>query len=214
MSGKSKTLWLCVLGLGALGVSASVTPALANPGDTYTITGERVNLRAGPSDRASIRSSVRRGDELLELKQDGNWTGVRNIRTGEEGWVFTDLLRQRSTSMLGTGGSDRRGFARYSSGFDSLVGRMDDELGYRFADRVETGENGMLRVTPTQEWLFNTSREAKIYAAMALYEMWKNHNNGRPVGVALGARGSNPISIQDGSNGPVMDLPALVGSSR
>ena len=216
MSGKSKTLRLCALGLGAATLMALSAPAaMANPGDTYTITGDRVNVRSGPTDRASIRTTVRRGDELLELRQDGGWTGVRVLRTGEEGWVFSDLLRQRSASTLGGGGNNGRGsFARYSSGFDRLIGRVNDELGYKFADRVEAGEDGLLRVTPTQEWLFNTSREAKIYAAMALYEMWKNHNNGRPVSLALGARGMNPITIEDGSNGPLMDLPALVGGSR
>lgn len=212
MSGMSKVL-RTALGVGACGLMMALGgPAAANPGDTHTITGERVNLRAAPSDRASIRSTVRRGDELLELKQDGNWTGVRNMRTGEEGWVFTDLLRQRSTSTLS--GSSRSSFARYSSGFDRLVGRVNEELGYNFADRVDVGENGVLNVVPTQEWMFNTSREAKIYAALALYEMWKNHNNGRPVSLALGGKGANPITIEDGANGPVMDLPALVGSSR
>ncbi|HYH16992.1 MAG TPA: SH3 domain-containing protein [Azospirillum sp.] len=202
------------LGIGVCGLMMALVggPAAASPGDTHTVTGERVNLRSGPSDRASIRSTVRRGDELLELKQDGNWTGVRNMRTGEEGWVFTDLLRQRSTSTLSGGGPGS--FARYSSGFDRLIGRVNEELGYSFADRVEAGENGLLRVTPTQEWLFNTSREAKIYAAMALYQMWKNHNNGRPVSLALGERGGSPITIEDAANGPIMDLPALVGSSR
>ncbi len=216
MSGKSKTGRLCVFGLGAAALMALTTPVMANPGDTYTITGDRVNVRAAPSDRGSIRTTARRGDELLELRQEGSWTGVRVLRTGEEGWVFSDLLRQRSASTLGSGGSGegRGSFARYSSGFDRLVGRVNDELGYKFADRIEQGENGLLRVTPTQEWLFNTSREAKIYAAMALYEMWKNHNNGRPVSLALGARGQNPISIEDGSDGPIMDLPALVGGSR
>jgi len=214
MSGKSKTLRVCALGIAAAALMALSAPAMANPGDTYTITGDRVNVRSGPSDRASIRTTVQRGDELLELRQDGGWTGVRVLRTGEEGWVFSDLLRQRSASTLGSGGNGRGSFARYSSGFDRLIGRVNDELGYKFADRVEAGEDGLLRVTPSQEWLFNTSREAKIYAAMALYEMWKNHNNGRPVSVALGARGMNPITIEDGSNGPTMDLPALVGGSR
>jgi len=212
MSGKSSVL-RAALGVGVCGLMMAFGgPAVASPGDTHTVTGERVNLRAAPTDRASIRSTVRRGDELLELKQDGNWTGVRNMRTGEEGWVFTDLLRQRSTSMLG--GGERGSFARYSSGFDRLIGRVNDELGYKFADRVEVGENGLLRVTPTQEWLFNTSREAKIYAALALYQMWKGHNNGRPVSLALGERNGTPITIEDAANGPIMDLPALVGSSR
>jgi len=213
MSGKSKTLRLCVLGLGAVAMTALTAPAMAAPGDTYTVTSDRVNVRSGPSDSASIRTTVERGDELLELRQDGSWTGVRVMRTGEEGWVFSDLLRQRTSSRLGKGSVADAGFGRYSSGFDSLVGRINEELGYNFAEKVEPGEGSLLRVTPTQEWLFNTSREAKIYAALALYQMWKNQNNGRPVSLALGGgRNMSPITIEDGPRGPTIDLPAVVGS--
>ncbi len=214
MSGRSKTRLWGVLGVGTLGMMALTTPAPANPGDTHTITGDRVNVRSGPADRASIRTTVRRGDELLELRQEGKWTGVRVLRSGEEGWVFSDLLRQRSASTLGHSTDQRNSFARYSSSFDRLINHVNSELGYSFAERVEAGEDGVLRVTPTKEWLFNTSREAKIYAAMALYEMWKNHNTGRSVSVALGARGDNPITVADGADGPLIGLPPMVGSSR
>lgn len=206
---RNSTVRRCLL--GAFGLAMLAAPAAAAPGDTHRITGERVNLRAGPSDGSSVRSTIRQGDEVLELRQEGSWTGVRVMRTGEEGWIFSDLLRRSSVSTL----NEAKGqFARYSSSFDRMVGNIDRQLGYRFAERVEQGENGLLRVTPTQEWLANTSREGKIYAALALYQMWKNHNDGRPVNLALGARGANPITIEDGNDGPLLDLPALMGATR
>ncbi len=208
---------LGVLGTAALLVAAApAATARAAAGDIHSVTGEKVNLRSAPSDDASIRSTVTRGDELIELKQDGKWIGVRSLRTGEEGWVFADLVRRRAPSTLGGAAATtvpEAGFGRISSGFDGLMASINNQLGYRFAERVEQTSDGGLRVVPTQEWLYNTSREAKIYAALALYQMWKNHNNGRPVNVALGSPGASAIAIEDTSRGPELALP-LVGSSR
>ncbi len=202
--------------LAGIGLAASLAlPAAAAPGDIHTVTGEKVNLRAAPSDNASIRSTVTRGDEVIELKQEGSWIGVRSMRTGEEGWVFGDLVKRQTPSTLGGASSaaSDAGFGRISSGFDGLLANINNQLGYRFAERVEQSGNGALRVIPTQEWLYNTSREAKIYATLALYEMWKNHNNGRPVNVALGAPGSSAIAIEDSGRGPEVSLP-LMGASK
>ncbi|MBP2292553.1 SH3 domain-containing protein [Azospirillum rugosum] len=213
MSRTAKLFLGSVMGIGM--AAALALPAAAAPGDIYAVSGEKVNLRAAPSDNASIRSTVGRGDEVIELKQEGNWLGVRSMRTGEEGWVFADLVKRRTPSTLSgaSAAASDAGFGRISSGFDGLMANINNQLGYRMAERVEQTNDGGLRVIPTQEWLYNTSREAKIYAALALYEMWKNHNNGRPVNVALGSPGSSAIAIEDGNRGPEMALP-MMGASR
>src|SRR3954451_11223605 len=77
--------------------------AWAAPGDVYRVSGERVNLRAGPADDANVRSQILRDEQLIELRRDGNWLGVRDLRTGEEGWVFGNLVAPVSTSTLATG---------------------------------------------------------------------------------------------------------------
>ncbi|MBP2229614.1 SH3 domain-containing protein [Azospirillum agricola] len=209
MSGKAIAALAGLFGMLAL-------PALAAPGDVHSVTGEKVNLRAAPSDDASVRSTVTRGDEVVELKQDGNWLGVRVLRTGEEGWLFSDLVKRRTASTLGgaaAAGPAQAGFGRIAPGFDGLVASISDHLGYRFADKVEQTGNGALRVVPTQDWSYNTSRDAKMYAALALYQMWKNYNNGRPVTVALGPQGASAITIEDSAKGPELVLP-MMGSSR
>ncbi|WP_448206130.1 SH3 domain-containing protein [Azospirillum sp. sgz302134] len=212
MSRTAKVFGRALLGVGMAAMLA--LPAAASPGDIHTVTGEKVNLRAAPSDDASIRSTVGRGDEVIELKQEGNWLGVRSLRTGEEGWVFADLVKRRTPSTLsGAVAPSEAGFGRISSGFDNLLANINSQLGYRFAERVEQTANGGLRVIPTQEWLYNTSREAKIYAALALYEMWKNHNNGRPVNVALGSPNASAIGIEDTNRGPELAFP-MMGASR
>ncbi|CAO3408478.1 SH3 domain-containing protein [Azospirillum largimobile] len=204
-----KTIMVLVAILGSAGMP--VLPALAASGDVHAVVGEKVNLRAGPSDDAAVRSTIARGEEVVELRRDDNWLGVRVLRTGEEGWLFADLVKRQSASTLGGGDAApaQAGFGRLSPGFDSLVAGISEQLGYRFADKVEQSGNGTLRVVPTQEWTYNTSRDAKMFAALALYQMWKNYNNGRPVTMTLGPQGPAAITIADAAKGPELTGPIL-----
>jgi len=87
-------------GAALLTLAAGPAAAPAAPGDLHRVAAERVNLRAEPSEDAAVRRRVGRGEELLELKREGDWYGVRVTRTGEEGWVSRDLVERvaRSTS--------------------------------------------------------------------------------------------------------------------
>lgn len=203
-----KTIMVLVAALGTVGMP--VIPSLAASGDVHAVVGEKVNLRAGPSDDAAVRSTVARGDEVVELRREGNWLGVRVLRSGEEGWLFSDLVKRQTASTLGGGEAApaQAGFERLSPGFDGLVATIGERLGYRFADKVDQTGNGTLRVVPTQEWSYNTGRDAKMYAALALYQMWKNYNNGRPVTVTLGSQGPSAITIADAAKGPELTMPA------
>ncbi|QCG93509.1 SH3 domain-containing protein [Azospirillum sp. TSA2s] len=204
MSRKTILVLVATLGLAAM-------PALAASGDVHSVVGEKVNLRAGPSDDAAVRSTVARGGEVVELRREGNWLGVRVLRTGEEGWLFSDLVKRQTASTLGGGEAApaQAGFERLSPGFDGLMATIGERLGYRFADKVDQAGNGALRVVPTQEWSYNTGRDAKMYAALALYQMWKNYNNGRPVTVTLGPQGPSAITIADAAKGPELTMPTL-----
>ncbi|WP_247887287.1 SH3 domain-containing protein [Azospirillum sp. SYSU D00513] len=197
-----------IRGLGAVlcgcAMLALAPPAGAETGDVYSVSGERVNLRSGPSDSASIRSTVERGTDLIELKRDGQWIGVRVERTGEEGWVFSDLVRRVEASNLGGGVG---AFARISPQFDGLLDEIGREVGYSIIDRVVSAEGDRLRVRPTADWMDKASSDTKMMTALAIYQMWKNHNNGRPVDVDLvDRRGTSLIGIADGADGPELAL--------
>jgi hypothetical protein len=197
-------------------VALAASAALAAPGDVYKVTSERVNLRAGPSDQSAVRSQVLQGDDVIELTQQGRWLGVRHARTGEEGWVYGDLVRRVSQSTLGRRASVV-GFGKYSRDFDSLIETINGELGYPMVAAIDQGPNNTLRVTPTTEWMLGTGRDAKLYAAAAVHQMWRNVT-GRPGNVAL-MYGSTPfITVNDGNAGPVMayEVPAMAlsGSVR
>jgi hypothetical protein len=196
--------------------AVAASAAVAAPGDVYKVTGERVNLRAGPSDQSAVRSQVLQGDDLIELTQQGRWLGVRHARTGDEGWVYGDLVRRVSQSSLGRRVS-AAGFGKYSRDFDSLIETINGELGYPMVAAIDQGPNNTLRVTPTAEWMLGTGRDAKLYAAAALYQMWRNVT-GRPGSVALMYGNAPFVTVNDGNAGPVMayEVPAQAfsGSAR
>lgn len=189
--------------------------AMAAPGDIYRVAGaEVVNLRAGPSDDSNIRGRVEQGDEVIELTSDGNWVGARVLKTGEEGWIYGGLLDRVAQSGLlpgdaGVGFDGDGGFLQLSEGFDRLIRRIDSGLGYPMVEEAVPTGDGTLRVTPTAAWLRGASRDSHLMAALAFYEMWKNHQNGRPVAMVMkDDRGEDYIRIVDGDRGPELAIAA------
>jgi hypothetical protein len=188
-----------VVALSVIFLSAS---AWAFPGDIQEVTAERANLRAGPSDKAEALGQVQRGDEVIELQRQGDWLGVRVIRTGEEGWVHGNLVQLSSATRLGRE-TEPAGFKDLSPGFDSLIRKIEEHYGYPMVDRVEITENRTLRVVPTREWLIYGGRQDHLLAALAFYQMWKENQNDQPVNVSLmDEKGGQYITISDGSSGP------------
>jgi uncharacterized protein YgiM (DUF1202 family) len=182
----------------------AAVPAMAEIGDVYRVTGERVNLRSGPSDAATVRSTVERGDEMIELRRDGGWVGVRVARTGEEGWIFRDLVERVAQSQLvGIAIPPDAGFRELSPEFNQLIGGVGEEFGYPLINRVEVPSADTLRVTPSPNFLLNTGRDTHMAIAMAIYELWKNHQNQRPVRLdLLGWNNAPYITIEDLASGP------------
>jgi Bacterial SH3 domain len=202
----------------AAGLALLASPALADTGDLFQVSGERANLRSGPSDQMTVRDQLLHGEQIVELRRDGNWVGVRVMRTGEEGWIYSNLIVRVQQTQL-TGGApvqpEDAGFRALAPDFDQLIDRLDQQLGYRIVARVDTPSPAELRVTPTREFLFGGGRAAQITATLAIFEMWKNHQNGQPVAVTLLDDQGNPyIAIQDRPTGPEIVLPAQSVASQ
>jgi hypothetical protein len=201
--------WISVLALSLAALSGA--PAKAAPGDIHrVVNADLVNLRAGPSDESSVRGTIVRGDEVIELTRRDNWLGVRVLRTGEEGWIFGQLVEPVALSTLGTGGAppvEDVGFLRLSEGFNRLIRSINADLGYPVVQEVQQPEADLLRVVPTRNWLINGSREAHLMAAAAMYEMWKNHQNGAPVRlIVVDDQGRDYITIIDDETGPNLSI--------
>jgi hypothetical protein len=171
---------------------------------------ETVNLRAGPSNQSNVRGTAEQGDEVIELSRSDSWLGVRVLRTGEEGWIFGELLEPVSRSTLGPGApapAEDVGFLSWSKGFNRLLASIDANNGYRTAKKVEQPEANLLRVTPTSEWLIDGSRDVHLTTAVAIYEMWKNHQNGGPVRLVItDAQGRDYITIVDQDTQPKLSI--------
>jgi hypothetical protein len=184
--------------------------AAAAPGDLYKVSGERVNLRSGPSDGTTVRSTVERGDELIELRRERGWLGVRVVRTGEEGWVFQDLVQRVARTQLGVAAVDA-GFQELSPPFNQLLSGFGEELGYAVVDRVELTGGDALRVAPSDNFLINAGRDAHMALAMAVYQLWKNHQNQRPVRLDfVGPDGVPYIAIEDLESGPSWSIEPVI----
>ena len=174
----------------------------AFPGDIQEVKAERANLRANPSDKAEALGQVQRGDELIELQRQGDWLGIRVIRTGEEGWIHGNLVQLSTATRLGRE-TEPAGFKDLSPGFDSLIRNIEEHYGYQMVERVEITENRTLRVVPTREWLIYGGRQDHLLAALAFYQMWKENQNDQPVNVSvMDEKGGQYITISDGSSGP------------
>ena len=182
------------------------TPALAGPGDLHAVTADLVNLRASPSDAASVRDRLEGGTEVIELRRDGGWLGVRVVPTGQEGWIYGELLREVSSSELGSG-ERTAGFGAYSGDIDALVYQINERLGVPMLGELAESGN-VLTVTPTASWLRTTSQDAQLMAAAALYGMWKNYKNQSPVEVVLlDEVGEQYVVIRDdGEAGPELTV--------
>lgn len=203
------------LGVAVAALMVGGGVATAAPGDVHRVTGEKVNLRAGPSDDANVRGQVQRGDEVVELTRQGDWLGVRSMSTGVEGWIYGGLTEVSTRSSL-SGGEDgglsgaarTAGFEKLSPEFDTLLAGIGQHMGMRLFESATQGKDGVLRLKPSEEFLTRGSPDAHLLAALAAHQMWKNFNNGRPVRVAMsGPRGRDYIGLNDGGpQGPVLDV--------
>ena len=189
--------------------------AFAAPGDIHRVSGaDVVNLRAGPTEASNIRGRVDQGDEVIELTRDGNWIGVRVLQTGEEGWIYGGLLERVAQSGLlpgdgGTGAGGDAGFLQLSEGFDRLIRRVNDDLGYALVEDAAPVADGVLQVRPTAAWLRSGGRDGHVMGALAFYQLWKNYQDGRPVTLVMtDEQGQEYIRVADGDLGPELTIAA------
>lgn len=201
-------------GTAVLGMALAMSgTASATPGDVHEVLPERVNLRAGPSEQDNIRTTLTEGETVIEIRREGDWVGVRSLNSGAEGWIHGDLLETVANSGLGRAGLGQggafteqgapadmdMGFRRYSSDFDNLIGSVSRQAGLGpLFESVAQGQDGALELVPTRSFLINADRNSHMLAALAVHQMLKNHQGGRPVAVRmLGLDGAEYLGVND-----------------
>jgi hypothetical protein len=66
---------------------------VTNSSDIRSVSGNRVNVRGGPSTNYGVVSSLTRGTEVRVLEDNGNgWVRMEPIEGGETGWMADFLL--------------------------------------------------------------------------------------------------------------------------
>jgi uncharacterized protein YgiM (DUF1202 family) len=78
--------------LGSL-MALLATGAAAAPGDALVVTGDVVNVRAGPGTDNSVLFHARRDQQVMELARTGDWIQVRSPEQAADGWIHQSLLR-------------------------------------------------------------------------------------------------------------------------
>jgi hypothetical protein len=74
--------------------------AVAASGDLWTIDGDNVNLRRGPSTIDEIKRQLRRGQTVVERERNGDWRHVEVLGAdGLLGWIHQSLLRQEQAKI-------------------------------------------------------------------------------------------------------------------
>jgi hypothetical protein len=78
-----------------LGASTALlaTAAVAAPGDQLAVTGDVVNVRAGPSTGDRVLLHVDRDEPAVELRRIDDWVQVQIPGRVAEGWIHQSLLR-------------------------------------------------------------------------------------------------------------------------
>jgi rare lipoprotein A len=104
---------LMLRGLAAAGLLVMASAA-ALAADEIRVKGDSVNLRDGPSEDAKVQDRVGPGDELVQLKREGDWYKVRLKASGKEGWIAAALIESKAAELekapaAGDGGSDGAG---------------------------------------------------------------------------------------------------------
>lgn len=84
--------------IGGVGVLLA-TAAAAAPGDALLVTGNSVNVRAGPSTEAGILARVNLDEPATELRRLGDWVEVELPDRDVLGWIHGSLLAPAPASV-------------------------------------------------------------------------------------------------------------------
>ena len=70
----------------------AVGPALAAEGDVWSIEGQNVNVRSGPSTNTDVLMTINAGERIVEIAAKGEWFFVEFPERNQQGWVYGPLL--------------------------------------------------------------------------------------------------------------------------
>lgn len=74
-------------------------PTTNGPEVLRYVTGSRVALRSGPSTSESLIDRLDSGRQVFLLRENGDWSQVRDRRTQREGWIASRFLAEQQRKV-------------------------------------------------------------------------------------------------------------------
>ena len=171
--------------------------ALAAPGDGLMVTGDMVNVRAGPGMEYRVRLQVQRRQPATELARQGAWVQVELTDLAAKGWIHRSLLQVISRAQpaaaaatdepalpslrttppppdtVPAGSADEsEALTRFRSSVNMLNERALAAAGVELFAGVESSGNGTVRVLVTDAWNMVPEAGQRSYTN-ALFGRWR-----------------------------------------
>lgn len=186
-------------------LAAAVAPgARAAPDDLLVITGDRVNLRGGPGKDQPVVDKLGRGQIVIERERRGEWLRVDAGGGQAGGWVHQSLIQvlPDDDGVVATGSA---AFQAFRQALERESRRVLAETGvYPYLVAEDLGD-GMVVITPSHDWLIGGGDLTDD--AWSVFRLWKAHNDGRSVTVAItDERGNVYITVQDTASEPLLTV--------
>lgn len=81
------------------GQELEIGPATNGPDVLRYVTGSRVALRSGPSTSEGLIDRLDIGRQVFLLRENGDWSRVRDKRTQREGWIASRFLAKQQRKV-------------------------------------------------------------------------------------------------------------------
>jgi len=196
-------MWLGRLFGFAMAVLA--TAAMAGSGDPLVVTGDVVNVRAGPGTGNPVLFHVSRDQQVVELTRTGDWIQVQVPGEAADGWIHQSLLEvargaptapqaleavpvgtARAPGSAGAGSMppENDGIARFRDNVSELNARAVAVAGVELFAGAEPTDSGTVQVMVTEAWDLVPEAGQQSYTN-ALFDHWR-----------AAAGGSEPLRLQ------------------
>lgn len=188
--------------------------ALAAPGDELVVSGDVVNVRAGPGMAYPARLQVDRNQLAVELAREGEWVQVELSDPAAKGWIHQSLLEvsspaqpaaeratgepalpsvrtsQPPTDTAAAEATDAsEALTRFRSSVSTLNERALAAAGVELFAGVEPSDDGTVRVLVTDAWNMVPEAGQRSYTNV-LFGSWR---------AAAGSAGALRVQVVDPS---------------
>jgi hypothetical protein len=190
-------------------VAVLATAAVAAPGDALLVTGDVVNVRAGPGTRNPVLFHVARDQQVVELSRTGDWVQVQ-VPGEADGWIHQSLLAAQSVphpapqpaapaaaepapaeAVQGPDNAgaisvlaERQALARFRSNVTEINERARAAAGVELFVGADGADAGTVRVMVTEAWDLVPEAGQQSYTN-ALFDHWR-----------AAAGGSEPLRLE------------------